>query len=185
MTGREQTRRDAGTEVRELLNRLHGEGGHGWIERAAERLTIHWDRVRAELEQAERDKAEFQQAVARQRVIVDGERDLREQAKRDTMLANEHLRAENRLHRATEERLAQVERERDEAKEWARTRTGNEPVGERSSLIARCQELEIRLEPVPALVEALRCIAEFGTWNQKGQVARDALAHYEQSLGNG
>jgi hypothetical protein len=30
-------------EMRVLLNRLHREGGHGWIVRAAERITIHWD----------------------------------------------------------------------------------------------------------------------------------------------
>ncbi len=74
--------------------------------------------------------------------------------------------------------LEQAERERDRFKA--------EVIDNTAAMRLAAEEMKRvkgRLASVPALVEALRCISEFGDEVCKRRVAQDALTVYEQSHG--
>ncbi len=81
---------------------------------------------------------------------------------------------------SVEARAEQAERERDAEAERAMdlARLSEEQ-------LARAVTAEARLASVPALVEALRQIADYGTERQKAIAARDTLTVYEQSQQGG
>ncbi len=200
VTDREQTRRDAGSwECRE--SEIPGES---YIERGTGALTERFldsplaypdaekvEAVLAELEQAEEKSAWYERQMTiysdkltrTERELEQAERQLEQggliKAEREEWKATlEQAEAEIvRLSRnlvATHEHLEQAERERDEA---------------RHQLGALITGYEARLAKVPALVEALRAIAE-GRWavggpqeytNDARAFARDVLAAWEEA----